>query len=358
MNKYFRVQMDAARAIVDSSEGPELLAGYIVMNRFAMPPKYGFTAAGARVIRDSAGISDCRAKLVLRNLLALRFGERGERFLIEDTGKMMRNARKYEIGQWGGLVSYLPDLMVQGDPTPLSRLVRADAAPEVRRDAMLMLLHIHAAVDYAEWLGVDPAEFIYKKWALEGFAGMGDDEVELGHAGEEGGLHYWLAREEPEGPRFTLTRNAERIYGSDNMDRFWAAHDLLRVQGLLCCVAVVCTGGTSYPLWVFSPAYREALERTGVRADLARLIQNAASRTGIDPDNRVIATATGPDRENYGTEVFFVVTKTGKAPTIRTIYAPLFHAPTPLNLAGLAEMAERTKEWTRRLEYARQANAA
>jgi len=40
--------MDAARAIVDSSEGPELLAGYIVMNRFAMRPKYGFTAAGAR----------------------------------------------------------------------------------------------------------------------------------------------------------------------------------------------------------------------------------------------------------------------------------------------------------------------
>lgn len=358
MNKYFRVQMDAARAIVDSSDGPELLAGYMVLNRFAMPPKYGFTAAGARVIRDSAGISDCRAKFVLRNLLALRFGDHGERFLVEDTGKMMRNARKYEIGQWGGLVSYLPDLMVQGNPTPLSRIVRADAAPEVRRDALLMLLHIHATVDYAEWLGVDPSEFIYKQWKLEGDVEIGNDIFELGYMGEDGGLHYWLAQEDPDATRFTFARNAECLFGGSAMDRFWNAHDLLRAQGLLCCVAIVCTGGSTYPLWVFSPAYRDALKQSGVRADLARLIQNSASRVGLDPDNRLIANAAGPGRDDWGTGLFFVVTKTGKAPAIKTVYAPLFHAPSPLNLAGLAEIAERAEDWTRRLDSNRRARAA
>jgi hypothetical protein len=358
--RYFKVPMTAARALVDSSDGPELLAGYVVLNRWAIKPSYQFTAAGAQAIRTATGMSDFRSKAALNDLLALRFGDKGQRFLIEDTGKRIKNARKYRLGEWEGPIAYLPDILISGSGQPLSRLIQAASAPEIRRDALLMLLHVHANANYGEFLGVDPDRFIYKKWIGEGEWEQGNALLELGHAGSAMGLHFWLLREEPDGPRFSRGRNAETIYGDNEnvMERFWAAHDLLVDIGMICRVVIVETCGTTYPLWIFSPAYREALKGTGIAGDLARIIYNAACRAGFDPDNMIIREATGDNRESWGTGLFFVATVDCGMPIVRTIYAPTFHAPTPMNMAGLKEMADRTADWQSRLALARKERAA
>ncbi|KGM54175.1 hypothetical protein N799_09845 [Lysobacter arseniciresistens ZS79] len=345
--------MGAARALVDSSQGPELLAGYMTLRRWSCGTDYGYTAAGAQAIRNATGVSDFRSKLVLQELLALRFGERGELSLITPTGKRIKNAREYRFGEWDGVCAYVPDLLIQPGASPLLRLLTAEESPEVRRDALLQLLHVYAHVDYGEFLGVNPDQFVFKRWTGEGMAPIGGDDIELGYQGQVGNLHFWLMRENPDDLRHSFRHVGERIYtpGEDAMSRLWAGHDLLLSIGLICRVALVENGIEPFPLWVFSPAYREALAGTGVAGDLADGMYRLAGNNGLDPDNLIIRHATSEDASRFGTELFYCATTTGQMPTIRTVYAPLFHAPTPLNLEGLAGMGERTAAWVGRLKW-------
>lgn len=360
MDRYFKVPMAAARAIVGSSDDADTLAAYVVLNRYAMPRQYLFTAAGAKAIRTVTGMTDFRSKQVLRNLLELRFGEHGTSFLIADTGQTVRNARKYELGQWDGEVAYLPDLLTQGEPAPLSRLTQADASPEVRRDALLVLLHAYARVDYANWLGIDPEAFIYANWAVEGVAHAGTEDFELGLYGKAGGLSFWLMREDTEGERIGKRNDTQSLFGTGEATgaRFRDACKLLLDLGMLCRIAIVNSGRTKYPLWIFSGIYREALRRAGVTSDLGRLIYNAADAEGFDPDNHIIRNATNADAPARGTDLFFVVGIGDQVPTVKTIFAPLFHAPTPLNLEGLREIDSRAKDWMARLRGTRRRHHA
>ncbi len=156
-NRYIRVPLDAAHAIVESCAGPDLLASYIVTLRFAMKQfRYEQTAAGANAIRKALGVSDFRSKRLRNDLVAMRWGEHGERFLIEPTGKSAGNKPLYRIGRWGGDVAYVPDLLTDGSPGALARLFGASAPPEVRRDALLMLLYAYAHVNYMDYFGVSP----------------------------------------------------------------------------------------------------------------------------------------------------------------------------------------------------------
>lgn len=352
MDKYFKVPMAAARSIVDSSDGPELLAGYMTLRRWSVTRNYEHTAAGAKAIRLATGVTDFRAKRVLLELQALRFGDKGEKYLLERTGKSIKNAREYVFGPWDGLVAYVPDILMQGPVTPLQRLCNFDCLPETKRDALLMLLHAYASVNYGEFLGIDPSEFIFKKWTGEGLTTIDDCDIELGYYGAVNGLHFWLMREEEDGTRYTFERNAKAIYGDveDALDRCWEAHELLLAIGMLCRVAIVHYGRDSYPLWVYSPAYREALSKTGIASDLANVIYRIAGNNGFDPDNLIIRYATGDDRPSEGSGLFFCVTPAQKLPLVKTIYAPLFHAPNPTNMDGLMEMAKKTADWSARLK--------
>lgn len=347
MDKYFKVPMAAASAIVEASYDVNLLAGYAVLCRFAIPKEYVRTAAGAKIIRKATGITDYQSKRVLHDLLALRFGDRGEQFLIEPTGGMVKNAREYAFGQWGGMVSYLPDLLVQGTPAPLARIVAANASPEVRCDALLLLLHTYANVDYAGWFGVDPEAFVYRRWVHEGSTTVGRVDLDLGYYGHAGGLDFWLMRDAGEGLQLGRRNAAATLFGAGNAadKRIRAAFSLLLDQGMLCRVAMVETGGATYPLWVSSRAYREGLRREGITPDLGRFMYNAADRARLDPDNIIISEAVRCDRDVDGTGLFFVATKADDVPIVRTVFAPVVHAPTPMNLEGLREVNSRTLSW-------------
>jgi hypothetical protein len=352
MDRYFKVPMAAATAIAEASCDVDLMAGYAVLCRFATPKEYTRTAAGAKAIRKALGLSDYMSKQVLTDLLALRFGGRGERFLIEPTGFMVKNAREYAFGRWDGMVSYLPDLLVQGAPAPLARIAGAHAAPEVRRDALLLFFHVCANVDYARWFGVDPESFVYCRWSREGTGSADGIDLDLGHYGEVDGLDFWLMRDAGDGLQLGKRNVAAVLFGGDDagVKRFQAAFTLLLEQGMLCRVAIVEAGGSTYPLWVFSDAYREGLRRCGITADLGHSTYNAADRAGLDPNHLIVTAAFSSGREAKGTGLFFVVTKRGELPTVRTVFAPTVHAPSPMNLEGLREVDIRTREWLALLE--------
>lgn len=69
MPGYFRVSMGAAKAIANVSDGPDLLAAYTALARFAFGDKREQTAAGTLAIRTALGCSDYLSKGLLRELL-------------------------------------------------------------------------------------------------------------------------------------------------------------------------------------------------------------------------------------------------------------------------------------------------
>jgi hypothetical protein len=158
-------------------------------------------------------------------------------------------------------------------------------------------------------------------------------------------------RESLEGKWVGKRNGIHRLFGTDEaaIGRFRDACDLLLVLGMLCRVAIVETGRSTYPLWVFSRGYREALTRAGVTPDLGRLTYSAADAAELDPDHLIIRSATDADAPAVGTGLFFVVGIGDLMPTVRTTFAPLFHAPTRLNLEGLREIDRRAKDWMARL---------
>jgi hypothetical protein len=320
--------------------------------------RYEQTAAGANAIRKALGVSDFRSKRLRNDLVAMRWGEHGERFLIEPTGKSAGNKPLYRIGRWGGDVAYVPDLLTDGSPGALARLFGASAPPEVRRDALLMLLYAYAHVNYMDYFGVPPDAFVHAEWDCNGECDVADYPLELGYAGEYAGLHFWLFHEARDGARYSTKQAASMIFGSEDTGRLWAAHDLLMGTGLLCRVILV-TGTEPWPLWIGSASYRKGLAAIGVVGDLARLAFNAAQRGGLDPDAALASAATGTQGDTaYPTEVYFVPASDNTQPELLTLYAPTFHAPTPVNIEELAEMAARTKRWASLLESARQRKTA
>lgn len=352
--------MAAARALIDSSEGPQLLAGYMTIHRWAQPEtQYATAAAGANSIRICTGVTDNRSKRVLRELLSLRYGERGDLFLIEPTGRMVKHAKQYRFGPWIGDTAYVPDLLMQGEDPPLIRLCQADELPEIRRDALLMLLYAYAYVDYGEFMGVDPALFAHQSLISEGAVRQGDFNVDLGYVGAHGGLNFWLIAQDPHGHPISTHAIAAKLYGDVDgaMGRFWAAHALLIEIGMLTRVLLV-EGSEPWPLWIGSPAYREALIASGVDGDLAHRIYQVADRARLDPDNEVIQHANAEKGQRGGNGLYFVVSTTDRTPVVKTIYTPTFHAPTPNNLDGLKEMGIRTTTWQRRLNLAKKAKVA
>ena len=267
------------------------------------------------------------------------------------------NADVYMLPPWGKAHAYVPSLLMdeytQG-VTPISRLCAADVDPGQRRDALLVLLHVYSAVDCGDYMGVPPDAFAYAAWSHEGSAGVSEFEFELGYLGAHRQLHFWLVREDE---RLLARCDVLSLFGGEESEawrRFWPSINLLENEGLLCRVAMVRRGRESYPLWVYSPTYREALAASvGLNAGLADAFYRLAGNAGLDADNYLVRAATGDDRERSGTGLFVCATLTKRAPVIETVFAPRLHAATPANLDGLRDMARRTAEWERLLKVPR-----
>lgn len=357
MAGYFKVSMDAARAIVGDSDGPELLAGYVTVCGYAFGNDRGVTAAGAKSIRQTTGCTDFRSKRIMNELRSLRYGERGENGLLVTTNGRVKNAAIYRLAAWDGVYSYLPSLLLERHPqhgSPLSRLLAHDEDRAVIRDALLLLLHIYASTDYAEWFGCPPDTMTYQEWRHEGYGG---DDFELGMQGTVAGLTLWLVAENEDDTWRTPLTVMTSLFGADEevaKARFWPAWWCLRKSGLTVPVIAVHAGGRAYPLWVYSAAYRESLREHGIVPDLAKEAQLAACDSGLDPDNLVIRYAVD-ELERAGSGLFYCF---GVKPTVRTVIAPRLHAPTPVNLDGLTEAATVTKDIWRRIRAARRAERA
>lgn len=362
MAGYFKVPLAAARAIVDASETPDLLAAYLVLRRFAFPPSRAeaaprnLTAAGAKAIRLATGVTDFRSKRLMDDLRSLRFGDRGQHGLIEPTGRNKGNAPLYKLPAWDGPDAYLPALLLDAHPTQgtaVHRILDSEATPEVQRDALYLLLHLYATTDYAGWMGAPHDLFAYQAWERDG--ARGEMDFELGYAGQAGPLKVWLVAL-PKDDEWTMPyRLVENLFGSatdENKERFWPALWLLLNSGLVCKVAVVANGRETYPLWAFGPSFRDALAERGIHGDLAAQIQLLACQVGFDPDNYLIREATGEDRGSGGTGLFFCI---GNNPVVRTLLVPRLHAPTAVNNDGLDEVAKITASLRRRINAQRSA---
>lgn len=356
MAGYFKVSMDAARAIVEATDGPELLAGYITVCGYAFGSNRGSTAAGAKAIRQTLGCTDHRSKRIMADLRSLRFGERGELGLLTTTRRRVGNAAVHNIEPWEGEYAYLPALLIGRHPEHGASLAKALASEKhdaaTIRDALLLLLHVYARTDYGEWFGCPPDAMAYQHWKRDGYAG---DDFELGLQGMVGTLSLWLVGK-PDDWTVPKTVIAALFGQADDAAtaRFWAALWCLRDLRQVVDVVSVQTGGRAYPLWVYSVAYRDSLRLMGITPDIGKEAQLAACDSGLDPDNNVIRYAIDElDRDGSG--LFYCV---GANPTVRTVIVPRLHAPTPVNMDGLTEAGTVTKQIWRQLRQARRLERA
>ncbi len=358
MSGYFKVPMAAARAIVGVSEGPSLLAAYITSRKYAYGTKKDVTAAGARSIRLSTGCTDHRSKKLLRELLSFQEDHSSSSGLLELAGWKKLNATAYRLPPWEGEHAYLPALFLERHPehgSPLLRVLSADEPGSVIRDALFLALHVYASVDYAEWFGCPPDTMVSMTWDQSGVAG---DDFELGYQGHVGDLPLWLVAESQDATWQVPAKVVSQLFGPDpttGQARFWAAWRCLLATRSVVPVISVQTRGRVYPLWIYSPAYRDYLSREHeIVPDLGRETQLAACSTGHDPDNRVIRYAVD-EMNGTGSGLFYCV---GKDPIVRTVIVPRLHAPTANNLDGLTEAAAVTRDISRTIRVARRADTA
>jgi hypothetical protein len=355
MAGYFKVSMNAAKEIVALSDGPELLAGYITLCGFAYGPRREITRAGAKAIRQRAGYTDHRSKRVLRELQAHRFGANGDQGLVTSTGLKGGNAAIYSIDNWGGEYAYLPSLLLDMDPeygTTLAKIVQDENLErEILRDALLLLLHVYATVDYAEWFGCPPDRMAHQDWKDEGTAG---DDFGLGLQGYVADVALSLVGEPDSW--FVSPSIMQELYGDGEAGkaRFWLALWGLVDLHVVVPVVSVQSRGRAYPLWIYNVAYRDSLRAHGIVPDLGREMQLAACASGLDPDNYVIRYAID-ELDRKGSGLFFCA---GDAPKVRTVLAPRLHAPTPINLDGMEEAARTTRSVQRQIRAARRVDKA
>jgi len=351
---YFRVSLPVAAALVDATEDPEILAAWLVLRRYAFGKQRELTAAGAQSIAAALSISRYRAGGILRRLLRLRYGERESAFIMSAadwnaaTGHkvppMRGNACVYVMPAPVGDCAYLPDLLIPsgGGPSWLAGLCEGDnAAAEL--DALRLLLHLHAVISCADFIGADPGAFPWTKWSTDG-----DHEgFELGHAGEHRGRHYWLVAETDRNVmQWTTIKAVTGGLTETHQARFWAALKLLMERGLLYRIAIVsdARGRLRYPLWVYGESHRARLQAQGICPDLARAFQRQASRARLDAPFELMSHVLSNDIEG-GSGLFLCATATPNPPIIRTVYAPTFIAPTPENMQGIQAVAALCRTW-------------
>ena len=348
---YFRVPIATAQAIATANPDPDLLAAWLVLRRFAYGTKRELTAAGAKKIAASLGMTRPRAGGLLRSLLAIRFGERGESAVMmtardwnEATGQsvpaMRGNAPVYVTPNPGGDSAYLPDLLIPPGDTRsyLADLCELDA--ELGLDALRVVLHAHHNTSCGDFIGADPDTFACTRWVSEGVA-TGDSE--LGLIGSTKGRHYWLVMEADSNTATWPAIEAATGGRTDShVQRFWAGLSAVTRRGLLCRIAIVsdARGRLLYPLWVYGDSHRTRLEQLGIAGDLARKFHRVATRAGFEPASVLASEAMSGE-----TGVFVCATPTASAPIIRTVYVPTLVAPTPDNMAGMADVAELARKW-------------
>ncbi|MGH8443948.1 MAG: hypothetical protein ACREVL_01720, partial [Solimonas sp.] len=236
----------------------------------------------------------------------------------------------------------------------LARLCAEDDG-EVARDALLLLLRLYASVDYAVWMGASPNAFFHQRWDMQGTRAVGSRQVEFR-------LGRYMTLEQdvwgvapPLNGSWLMPRGLPgRTFGGDAPKaeaRVTPALDCLLALDLVCRVAVVSYGSESYPLWIFSPAYRDALaEAFGLRGDIADGIYRLASENGADPNLDLMAAVAGSSGTGPGTGLWFCLSPS--TPQVYTLLAPRLHAPTPRNVDGLIEQARMTRQkatWIRKL---------
>lgn len=340
MAGYFRVSMGAARAIAEASDGPDLLAAYIVLAAFAFGEKREQTAAGAQAIRKALGCSDYHSKALLAELLEFPQGKGAGQVVLAPSGRRKANAAIYQLPTWEGDQAYPPALLVdtqQRHAIGLQALLDLRQPPRVIADALLLLLHAYAVVDYAGWCGCPPGAMPWYEWRREGTA---YDDFPLGFQGEMGGQDLWLVAGD-EGAEWSVDPQlVDCLYGPQAAaERLWQAWECLLQCGLLVRVVSVQVGRWTYPLWIASPELRERLNRDhDIVTDLGRRVHTAACRTGWDPDAVTMNFAMSLSAP-AGSGLFFCL---GHDPVVRSLVMPRLHAPTPVNLDGLKHLADIT----------------
>lgn len=353
---YFRVPLETARVVAKETADPDALAAWLILRRFAYGSRRELTACGAKKIAGAIGITRPRAGRLLSDLLAIRWGERGEHAAImtaadwnAETGHKVPpargNAPVYVMPEPAGECAYLPDLLIppgDGVRSYLADLCGMDA--ELGLDALRLLIVAHAEVSCGDYLGADPTTFACIDWELSGEHETDNASITLGKLGTTGGLHYWAAKECADAE--TTWSAVEHLTGGRteaHSERFWRALKAITQAGLLCRVAIVSDhrGRLLYPLWVYGESHRERFAKLGIAGDLARRFQRQANHAGLeDIDYLVFSGDT-----DGGTGLFVCVTKSAEAPIIRTVYCPTLLAPTPDNMAGMAAVAKACSRW-------------
>lgn len=355
---YFRASLGVGNALAEANPSVDLLAAWLVLRRHAFGPKRQYTAAGAKRIASALGITRYRAAGLLRELLALCYGARGEQAFIvpakqwnadnsEKVPPRRGNADVYVMPEFDGIAAYLPDaLMPPGDTRSWLADVCDAPDPQTGLDAMRLLLYAYAVTSCGDYLGADPTAFAFVEWLADGDRVAGDYEFQLGRFGSHGEHHYWLVA--PSDKDSALWPAIEAATGGrteTHAHRFWVALRLLTATGLLYRAAIVtdARGRLLYPLWVFGASHRESLAAIGIRGDLASGFHRKARKAGFDncEDLRMAAVSM----EGDATDIFVCATASVQTPIIRTVFVPTLIAPTPQNMAGLATVARRAEQW-------------
>lgn len=358
MAGYFKVPIGVVRELLDLYEGPELLGGYMVLAEGAYGNGRQVTDCGAQSIQRYTGCTNYRAKRIFNDLRSLRFGEKGELGMVTPANRTHRNADVHLLDAWEGPHAYMPSLFVKSSNVavaPLRRLCETEEEPEVKRDALALLAHLYASTEYAEWMGARPERFLYQEWEFAGGRSAGNTDYELGHIASVSGHQIW-AGSPNNSETWRMSKALQTAFfgddGEHDIDRVWRALWLLLNDGLVCKVAIVAHQGSSYPLWVFNPAYRSSLaEQFGIHTGLADDMYRLAADADADPDNGLIIAATEEGRSEHGTGVYFCIA--GSRPSVFTVLCPRIHAPTPVNMDQLAEVALITRDWARRIRRLR-----
>jgi len=348
---YFAVPIEAARCLLPESDGPELLGGFVAVCSSAYPSSREFTLAGRNLLAKATGMTSYRGGQVLDLLRSLRYGEKGELFVIEPTGEKGRTkggwvTDQYRFGQWPGRPAYIPSLLIG---TALQRFFDgALGDPELRRDALFVLLHVYAHIDYAGFIGAPIDRMPYQVWDIEGT--RHSREFDLGKAEAVGGTEVWLISP-PENDMWTCQSEAAGNligHGEEATRRMWAALRFLLDNHLLSKVAVVEHDSGRYPLWFFGQAARDSYHaRFHIETDLAAKVANMACRTGIDPDNLVMRKAI---EEGGGTSLYYCLRVGTRRPLkVYTIICPVLYAPTPNNLSDLGHVSQTCVEIVARI---------
>ncbi len=349
---YFRVPMTTMRAIVDANPDPDALAAWLILRRFAYGSRRELTSTGAKKIAGALSMTRPRAKKLILGLLAIRYGERGESAVLmtasdwnaatgHDVPITRGAAPVYVMPDPGGDYAYLPDLLIPpGDGVRCYLADLCEPHPVAGLDTLRLLIQVHAAVSCGDFLGADPGAFARTEWELDGT----HSDFELGHIGVANGRHYWLARE-ADLPS-TEWAAIEAVAGGreeSHAERFWAALAIATERGLLFRIAIVSDprGRLLYPLWAYGVSHRDRLADLGVMADLARCFHRKATSAGLDTAEE-LGFRAGTES---GTGLFICATATAAQPTIRTVYAPTFIAPTRDNMAGMATVACLSHKW-------------